>query len=88
MINIIIIFPFSLTIGVIPDPKGKSNRTVRLNPMVSVPKACVALLDNKYNDGLKWHDEPCSNRRVLVCEDLPIPNINFVRNQNPGINIP
>ena len=51
-------------------------------------EACMALLDNQYNDGLKWHDEPCNNRRVLVCEDLPQPNINFVRNQNPGINIP
>jgi len=51
-------------------------------------EACMAVLDNKFGDGLKWHDEPCNNRRVLICEDLPRPNINFVRNNNPGVNIP
>ncbi|QQP32419.1 Putative LOC100748578, partial [Caligus rogercresseyi] len=51
-------------------------------------EACMALLDNKYSDGLRWHDEPCNTRRVLICEDLPAPNINFVRNQNPGITSP
>jgi len=66
----------------IPQPDG----TLKANGWGN--EACVALLDNKFNDGLKWHDEPCNNRRVLVCEDLPQPNINFVRNQNPGVNIP
>ncbi|XP_040571052.1 uncharacterized protein [Lepeophtheirus salmonis] len=51
-------------------------------------EACMALLDNKYGDGVRWHDEPCNNRRVVLCEDLPLPNINFVRNQNPGVKIP
>ena len=26
-------------------------------------EACMALLDNKFGDGLKWHDEPCNTRR-------------------------
>ena len=67
-------------------------------------QACMALLDNFFNDGLKWHDtkydgleiEPvhdnllfrCNDRRHIVCEDLPVGNINFVRQQNPGVNIP
>jgi hypothetical protein len=51
-------------------------------------EACVALINNANYGGLKWHDEVCNTRRLIVCEDLPQPNINFVRNQNPGINIP
>lgn len=49
-------------------------------------EACLALRaqGGVYN----WYDEACNTRRHLVCEDLPAPNINFVRNQNPGINIP
>lgn len=49
-------------------------------------EACAALLLK--NGQYQWYDEACNNRRVLVCEDLPTPNINFVRNQNPGITIP
>jgi len=51
-------------------------------------QACMALLDNFFNDGLSWHDTKCNDRRHIVCEDLPVGNINFVRQQNPGINIP
>ncbi len=51
-------------------------------------EACMALVNEPRFGGLKWHDEPCNTRRQLVCEDLPQPNINFVRNQNPNINIP
>ena len=40
------------------------------------------------NGQFKWYDEACNSRRQLACEDLPVPNINFVRNQNPNINIP
>ena len=35
-----------------------------------------------------WHDSNCQVRRQVVCEDLPDNNIQFVRNNNPGINIP
>ena len=51
-------------------------------------EACMALVNNAAAGGFKWHDEPCGTRRHLVCEDLPAPNINFVRNQNPNVNIP
>jgi len=51
-------------------------------------QACTAILDNVYNDGLTWHDTKCNDRRQIVCEDLPAGNINFVRKQNPNVNIP
>jgi len=51
-------------------------------------QACTALLDNFFNDGLSWHDTKCNDRRHIICEDLPVGNINFVRQQNPGVTIP
>jgi len=51
-------------------------------------QACMALLDNFFNDGLSWHDTKCNDRRHIVCEDLPVGNINFVRQQNPDVFIP
>jgi len=43
---------------------------------------CMAVIDGA------WHDTSCHNRRAIVCEDLPDRNIQFVRNNNPGISIP
>jgi len=43
---------------------------------------CMAVINGK------WHDTSCHNRRAIVCEDLPAQNIQFVRNNNPGVNIP
>jgi len=63
---------------------GQPDGTIRADGFGN--EACTALLlkNGEYN----WYDEPCNTRRTLVCEDLPVPNINFVRNQNPGVNIP
>jgi len=43
---------------------------------------CMAVVDGA------WHDTSCHNRRAIVCEDLPPNNIQFVRNNNPGVFIP
>jgi len=32
-------------------------------------EACLAVLNNKYNDGISWHDVACHFRSVIVCED-------------------
>ena len=29
----------------------------------------MAVLNNKYNDGVAWHDVACHFRSVIVCED-------------------
>ena len=63
---------------------GQPDGTIRADGFGN--EACTALLLK--NGNYKWYDEPCNTRRQLVCEDLPVPNINFVRNQNPGVNIP
>merc|ERR1711992_67047 len=32
-------------------------------------EACLSVLNNKYNDGVAWHDVACHFRSVIVCED-------------------
>ena len=32
-------------------------------------EACLAVLNNKYNDGIQWHDVPCYFRSRIICED-------------------
>jgi len=32
-------------------------------------EACLAVLNNKYGDGIKWHDVACHFRSVIICED-------------------
>lgn len=32
-------------------------------------EACLAVLNNKYNDGISWHDVACHFRSVIICED-------------------
>jgi len=32
-------------------------------------EACLAVLNNHYNDGVTWHDVPCHFRSAVVCED-------------------
>ena len=53
---------------------------------------CMAVLGSRDAQGnlnaYKWHDTSCHNRRAIVCEDLPPHNIQFVRDNNPGVFIP
>ena len=32
-------------------------------------EACLTVLNNKYNDGITWHDVACHFRSVIICED-------------------
>jgi len=32
-------------------------------------EACLAVHNNKYNDGVAWHDVACHTRGVIICED-------------------
>jgi len=32
-------------------------------------EACLVVQNNKYNDGIKWHDVACHFRSVIICED-------------------
>jgi len=32
-------------------------------------EACLVVYNNKYNDGVQWHDVPCFTRARIICED-------------------
>ena len=50
-------------------------------------EACLAVLNNHYGDGIKWHDVACHTRAMLVCEDSDQLLQRALR-ENPGAIIP
>jgi len=48
-------------------------------------EACLAVLNNKYQDGIKWHDVACYNRMAIICEDSD-QLINLVE-QEEGVDV-
>ncbi|XP_055304851.1 uncharacterized protein LOC129569736 [Sitodiplosis mosellana] len=49
-------------------------------------ESCLSILNNFYNDGLKWHDVACHHLKPFVCEDSD-ELLNFVRSRNAGIRL-
>lgn len=49
-------------------------------------ESCLSILNNFYNDGLKWHDVACHHIKPFVCEDSD-ELLNFVRSRNQGIRL-
>ena len=50
-------------------------------------EACMAVLNNFYGDGIKWHDVACHHEKPIVCEDTE-GHLNFARQTFPNIRIP
>jgi len=50
-------------------------------------EACIAVLNNFYGDGIKWHDVACHHTKPWVCEDSQ-ELLNFARGTNPNLRIP
>jgi len=49
----------------LPQP---DNRDKKLG---SYSESCLAVLNNYYNDGIKWHDVACHHVKSFICEDSP-----------------
>jgi len=51
-------------------------------------ESCLAVLNNYYNDGIKWHDVGCHHIKSFVCEESPS-LIQYARriNTNPNLDI-
>ncbi|XP_047491670.1 L-selectin-like [Penaeus chinensis] len=49
-------------------------------------ESCLAVLNNHYNDGVRWHDVACHHRKNWVCEDSD-ELLAFVRRNNPYIRL-
>ncbi|KAI8427697.1 hypothetical protein MSG28_002147 [Choristoneura fumiferana] len=49
-------------------------------------ESCLSILNNFYNDGIKWHDVACHHVKPFVCEDSD-ELLNFVRSRNPTLRL-
>ena len=49
-------------------------------------EACVAVLNNLYGDGLKWHDIACYHTKPFICEDSE-QLLKYARATSPELNI-
>ena len=47
----------------------------------------MAVLNNFYGDGVKWHDVGCNHEKPIICEDVE-GHLNYARQQFPNIRIP
>lgn len=69
-----------------------SIKNIFVDTKIFLQEPCMAVLGSRDAQGnlnaYKWHDTSCHNRRAIVCEDLPPHNIQFVRDNNPGVFIP
>lgn len=41
----------------------------RSGPQPETGGECLAILNNVYNDGIKWHDVACSHTKPTICEE-------------------
>lgn len=76
---------WSFTGGFQPPRRQPDNREqVQQN---GEQEACMAVLNNFYGDGIKWHDVACHHEKPIVCEDTE-GHLNFARQNFPNIRIP
>jgi len=54
--------------GTVKNTKDKSGLTVD-GLQEFYDEACLAVLNNKYKDGIQWHDVACYFRSKIICED-------------------
>lgn len=63
----------------IPQPDNRELRITGKND-----EACLAVLNNYYEDGIVWHDIACYHKKPFVCEDSD-DLIRFMEQTNPGL---
>lgn len=73
--------------GKLPDVKDKSGLTVE-GYQEFYDEACLAVLNNKYDDGIQWHDVACYYRSKIICEDSDIQMERVKKETNTDVRIP
>jgi len=76
---------WSFTGGFNPPRRQPDNREA--TQQGGEEEACMAVLNNFYGDGIKWHDVACHHEKPIVCEDTE-GHLNFARQTFPNIRIP
>lgn len=49
-------------------------------------EACMAVLNDAYEDGVKWHDVACYHDKPVLCEDND-DLLEYTRYENKGVTI-
>lgn len=49
-------------------------------------ESCMGVLNNIYQDGIKWHDIACYHKKPFVCEDNDL-LLKYVEQTNPGLTL-
>jgi len=51
-------------------------------------EACLAVLNNRYKDGVQWHDMPCYFRSKIICEDSELQMSRIKKEMGVDVTIP
>jgi len=51
-------------------------------------EACLAVLNNKYKDGIQWHDVPCYFRSKIICEDSELQMERIKKTKGVDVTVP
>merc|ERR1712080_470284 len=67
-----------------PRPQPDNREQIQQN---GESESCMAVLNNFYGGGIKWHDIGCHHEKPIICEDVEGP-LQFARQTFPNIRIP
>jgi len=76
-----------LTAGKLDEVKDTSGLTVE-GLQEFYDEACLAVLNNKYSDGIQWHDVPCYFRSRIICEDSDLQMERVLSQHGVDVTIP
>jgi len=77
---------WSATGGFSPSPKPQPDNREQTQ-LGGESESCMAVLNNFYGDGIKWHDVACHHEKPIICEDVE-GHLAFARQTFPNIRIP
>jgi len=70
-----------------PQPWSRTGHHKRPQPdnaefgINKTPESCLGVLNNLYQDGIKWHDIACYHKKPYICEDNEA-LLNFIKGTN------
>jgi len=68
------------------SPTGGDQRPQPDNREDDEGEPCLAILNNFYNDGIKWHDVACYHEKPFICEDSE-PLLEYARSRGTEFQI-
>jgi hypothetical protein len=73
--------------GKLDTVKDKSGLTIE-GLQEFYDEACLAVLNNKYDDGIQWHDVACYFRSKIICEDSDLQMKRILKEEKVDVRVP